>query len=128
MTSESEVGQAAYGGASSRYETVDRHAPGPWFKVEAAYLNEYESYDDVAVDLPRFIDDVYNTRCLRSSLEYLSPTQFEDRKSRQPVKKMPPEAVQATERTPGGQGPLASLRPDPSSGDSSVIGVRACAH
>ena len=42
------------------------------------YLWKYETYGEVIERIPYFIDDVYNTKRLHSSLGYLSLEEFED--------------------------------------------------
>jgi len=55
-------------------------------KAEAVYLTEYDSYEEVAADLPHFIEEVYNAKRLHSALGYLSPIEFENRNMPTPVK------------------------------------------
>lgn len=46
-------------------------------KVEAVYVTEFKTFNDVATNLPSFIEAVYNERRLHSSLGYISPNQYE---------------------------------------------------
>ncbi|MFO1209020.1 MAG: IS3 family transposase [Amaricoccus sp.] len=54
-------------------------------KVEGVYPMDFETFDDVAEQLPRFIEK-YNNRRLHSALGYRSPAQFEEENARPPVK------------------------------------------
>ncbi len=46
-------------------------------KVEEVYRAGYETFADVAVRLPIFIEQIYNTRRLHSALSYRTPEEFE---------------------------------------------------
>ena len=46
-------------------------------KVEAVYVGDYETFENVVADLPTFIEDIHNATRLHSALGYLSSNTFE---------------------------------------------------
>jgi putative transposase len=46
-------------------------------KCEEIYPHAYSTVDDVIVNLPHFIEELYNRRRLHSSLGYHPPEEFE---------------------------------------------------
>lgn len=46
-------------------------------KVAEEYLAGYKTFNDVAVGLPRFIEDIYNSWRLQSALGYRPLAEFE---------------------------------------------------
>lgn len=47
-------------------------------KEEEVDLSDYQNYSDAYQQIGRFIDDVYNTKRIHSSLGYLTPAEFEN--------------------------------------------------
>jgi len=46
-------------------------------KREEVYFKDYKTFSDVKDNLPKFIEEVYNTKRLHSSLGYKTPDEFE---------------------------------------------------
>jgi putative transposase len=62
-------------------------------KREEIYFKDYKTINDVIKNLPKFIDEVYNTKRLHSSLGYKTPEEFEEEVTKQkpanrPVQKL----------------------------------------
>src|SRR5256714_14211766 len=46
-------------------------------KQEEVYLKQYQTFEEAESNIGQFIEDVYNTKRLHSSLGYVPPSEFE---------------------------------------------------
>lgn len=70
LISMAEVGHAEQNGYCERVIRT--------IKEEEVYLSEYRDFDDAREQMGRFIDDVYVSKRIHSSLGYLTPAEFEE--------------------------------------------------
>ena len=65
---------------SAKGNAYDNAKAESFFKTlqqEGVYLKEYQTFEEVSINIGQFIDDVYNTKRLHSSLGYVPPVEFE---------------------------------------------------
>jgi putative transposase len=73
-----EVGaQISMSAVGNPYDNAKAESFFKTLKQEEVYLKEYDSFADAEQNLTAFIDMVYNTKRLHSSLGYLPPVEFE---------------------------------------------------
>ncbi len=73
------------GSMSRRGNPYDNAKAESFFKTlkrEEVYLKEYQTFAAAQTNLAQFIDDVYNTKRLHSSLGYRPPAEFEEANAR----------------------------------------------
>jgi len=68
------VSMAAVG---NPYENAKAESFFKTLKREEVYLQHYQTFREAEANLGRFIDDVYNTKRLHSSLGYVPPVEYE---------------------------------------------------
>jgi putative transposase len=69
-----QISMAAVG---NPYENAKAESFFKTLKCEEVYLQQYQMFAEAEANLSRFIEDVYNTKRLHSSLGYLPPAEFE---------------------------------------------------
>ena len=69
--------QISMSGKGNPYDNAMAESFMKTLKQEEVYLWDYKTFDDVAKRIPFFIEQVYNTKRLHSSLGYLPPDEFE---------------------------------------------------
>lgn len=69
--------QISMSSVSNPYDNAKAESFFKTLKQEEVYLKEYESFADAEANLEEFIEQVYNTKRLHSSLGYVPPVEFE---------------------------------------------------
>ncbi len=69
--------QISMSSVSNPYDNAKAESFFKTLKQEEVYLKEYDSFADAETNLAVFIEHVYNTKRLHSSLGYLPPAEFE---------------------------------------------------
>jgi len=69
--------QISMSSVSNPYDNAKAESFFKTLKQEEVYLKEYESFADAEANLEEFIEQVYNTKRLHSSLGYVPPAEFE---------------------------------------------------
>lgn len=63
--------------AGNCYDNAQAESFFKTLKYEEVYLKQYRTFEEAERNLRQFIEDVYNTKRLHSSLDYLPPSEFE---------------------------------------------------
>jgi len=66
-------------GKANPYDNAKMESFFRTLKVEEVYMSEYRTFEDVLNSIPYFIEEVYNSKRLHSSLGYVPPEEFEDK-------------------------------------------------
>jgi putative transposase len=64
-------------GVGNPYENAKAESFFRTLKMEEVYLKDYGSFEEAEANIGEFIEEVYNTKRLHSSLGYLPPVEFE---------------------------------------------------
>ena len=69
-----QISMSAQGNA---YDNAKSESFFKTLKQEEVYLKQYQTFEEASTNIGQFIDDVYNTKRLPSSLGYVPPVEFE---------------------------------------------------